>query len=971
MPSQIGGFPFLRPFNACDNALIVSDAVTYILKEAFEKIDKDFAALLNLFQGVLDELNEKKLAEILRHRVEVIPPEGFVDSTRLEQLFSIVFQLLNMVEENVASQARRKRQNILGSDCEPGLWGERLKRLASSGLQPEFIAQRLRHISIEPVLTAHPTEAKRATVLEQHRQLYLLLVQLENTMWTPAERSHLNDEIKTAIERLWRTGEIYLEKPNIASERRNVIYYLRHGFPPAVARHDQNLRDVWQDLGWDIKLLENPLNLPRISFGTWVGGDRDGHPLVTAQVTRESLEELRQNAIELHRDRLTDLVKKLSLSGLLQIPPQEFASALDQRINSLGHIGESIIRRNPGEPWRNFVSTMIIRLPLAPGQSNPYFEFGENVPVVPYRAASELLDDLMILRKSLLEINARRLANMDVDPLIRAVQVFGFHLATLDIRQNSQFHDKAVSQLLETANISPANFSEWSEEQRLQFLESELVTTRPFSHERISVGKEADSVRDTYRVITQWIDAYGYDGLGSLILSMTRSVSDLLTIYLLAREGGLLCKDSQGHWVCPLPVVPLFETNDDLHRAPEILDKFLAFPMTRRSLAHIAARRAEKPLVQVMIGYSDSNKDGGLLSAQWALHQAQKAMSKVATKHGVEICFFHGRGGTISRGAGPTHRFIEALPYDTVWGSIRLTEQGETIAQKYANPLTATHNLELLSAGVAYRAIGRAAAMQTDKANSSESPIAQAKKTRFGTTDDHTVSGILDQLSELSMTAYRSLIEADGFMTFYSQATPIDALEAARIGSRPTRRTGRNSISDLRAIPWVFSWTQARYYLPGWYGLGSALGSIETEHPGALQLVRQTLETSPFLRYVLTNAETNLASASTDIMQEYATLVSEDALRKKFLGLILDEYIRTKNILDQLFGGDMEIRRPRMIRTISMRRQGLTLLHQRQVSLLRRWRDARQTGDEEAAEKMLPDLLLSINAIASGLRTTG
>lgn len=940
-----------------------------ILNEAFDKIDRDFSTLLGCFSELLTELNENNLASLIKTEAHNLPANGVEGTFRLEQLFSIVFQLLNMVEENVAAQARRRRESELGPTFEPGLWGERLKRLAASGISQQFIAERLRHISVEPVLTAHPTEAKRATVLEQHRHMYLLLVQLENTMWTPNERQQLLGEIKTAIERLWRTGEIYLEKPDVASERRNIIYYLRHGFPPAVARHDQRLREAWADLGWDSTLLEDPLSLPKISFGTWVGGDRDGHPLVTARVTRESLEEFRRNAISLHRERLIELVKKLSLSEILQNPPAEFANALRQRLNSLGPIGQRIIKRNPGEPWRHYVSTMLVRLPLEQGQSNAYFEFGDEDAAPPYTKAEELLEDLRLLRRSLIEINATRLARADVDPLIRAVQVFGFHLATLDIRQNSQYHDRALTQLLAAAGLNPSNFAEWSEEERLAFLEKELQTMRPFAQTKISVGPEADAVRDTYRVITDWIENFGSEGLGALIVSMTRSVSDLLVVYLFARESGLLRKDHDGQWICPLPVVPLFETNEDLQRAPEILDRFLTHPMTIRSLNHIASRRSSKPLVQVMIGYSDSNKDSGLLSAQWALHCAQKKMSKVALSHGVDICFFHGRGGTISRGAGPTHRFLDALPYDTLSGAIRLTEQGETIAQKYANPLTATHNLELLTAGTTYRSIGRAASY----ARAAQDPAQQQQKAtiRFGTTDDQSVSEILNQLSDLSMSAYRALIQDDGFMTFYSQATPIDALEAARIGSRPTRRTGRNSISDLRAIPWVFSWTQARYYLPGWFGLGTALGSIETEHPGALDLVRKTLQTSPFLRYVLTNAETNLASASTDIMQDYAALVRDDTIRKKFLGLILDEYLRTKHILDQLFGGDIEKRRPRMIRTIRMRSAGLTLLHRRQVRLLDQWRTARESGDEERANTMLPDLLLSINAIASGLRTTG
>jgi len=924
-----------------------------ILFEAFEKIHADFSFLVQCYREVLSDLGEERLLKWLDAAVDGQNLPNEEAPPRIEQLYSILFQLLNMVEENVASQARRKREIELGAKFESGLWSEKFSLLQQSGVDPRQIANALCEIEVEPVLTAHPTEAKRATVLEQHRDLYLLLVQLENNIWTPKEREAMREQIKVAIERLWRTGEIYLEKPDVQSERRNVIYYLRHALPTAVHRHDERIREAWIEQGWDINLLSHPSRLPKLSFGTWVGGDRDGHPLVTEVVTLETLHELRAEALTMLREKLTTLIRRLSLSSYLQTVNPDFAELLEQRLRALEAKGEEVRRRNPGEPWRQFVGTILLRLPSPNIDLEKPPATSSKLP--PYRHANELLSDLELLRDSLLKIGAHRIAHADVDPLIRTVQVFGFHLAALDIRQNALFHEKAVEQLIRAAGYHDWKFSEWSEEKRISFLNQELQTTRPLSLPQVSLGPEADAVRKVYRVLANWVEEHGCDALGALIVSMTRSLSDLLVVNILAREAGLLQQDGEGNWVCPLPIVPLFETNDDLLKSPEILSGFLEHPMTRNALKLRAKKYGGRFVQQVMIGYSDSNKDAGLFSAQWALHNAQRKMTQAAAKFGVELCFFHGRGGTISRGAGPTHRFMEALPEGTISGRIRLTEQGETIAQKYSNPLTATYNLELLSAGVAWRTFRDKWIVQ-DSRNDSQ-------------TDE--LTALLDELAAHSMTAYRALLESEGFMTFYCEATPIDALEAARIGSRPTRRSGLNSLADLRAIPWVFSWTQARFYLPGWYGLGSAWEALTKKRKNAFEIASEGLRKSPFLKYVLTNAETNLASASREIMQEYAALVRNTAVREKFLQIILDEYDKTSTALNQLFGGNLEERRPRMTKTIALRRAGLTVLHRRQIVLLKKWREARLAEDEKAAAEMLPYVLLSINAIASGLRTTG
>jgi phosphoenolpyruvate carboxylase len=389
---------------------------------------------------------------------------------------------------------------------------------------------------------------------------------------------------------------------------------------------------------------------------------------------------------------------------------------------------------------------------------------------------------------------------------------------------------------------------------------------------------------------------------------------------------------------------------DDLARSPGILGMFLDHPLTRRSRA-VRALHSGRDSQQVMLGYSDSNKDCGILSAQFTLHRAQNALTATGRDRGVALCFFHGRGGTISRGAGPTHWFMEALPHGSLSGHFRMTEQGETIAQKYANVANATFNLELLLAG---------AAVTTAKHRHTEKKPDPCEE-------------FMDRLAETSQSAYQKFLKADGFIDFYRQATPIDALENSRIGSRPARRTGKkgHSINDLRAIPWVFSWTQARFYLPGWFGVGSALENLKTEDPDGFARFKAGLRKSTFFSYVLTNVETNLASANRELMQDYAALVEDGMLREKFMSWILGEFDRTQACLTDLFDGGMRDRRPRMAKTLDIREAPLKVLHHQQIALLEEWRAHVHHGRGSEADALLPKLLLSINAIASGLRTTG
>ncbi len=911
------------------------------IASGFVKIDTDLDYLMGCLKEVLCELGEDKAAEFLPwqesgkiHDVHEPPP-------RIEQAYSIAFQLLNMVEENASAKTRRLREIEHGLSSEPGLWGQQLARLKQAGFTGEEIAAYLPSVRVESVLTAHPTEAKRAAVLEQHRDIYRLLTSLENPSLTPSERQAIRDEIKVVLERLWRTGEILLEKPTVSTERRGTNFYLREVFPLALEQLDERLRNAWQDAGFDNALLENPHNWPRVRFGTWVGGDRDGHPFVTASVTEESLTELRQNAVEVMHKHLDALAVKLPLSSNFQQTPKPLAAAIGRLCAENPTAAEAIARQYSDEPWRQYVLLLQANL--------PGFSEGPG-----YLAPNELDADLALLSDSLIATGAKRLADTAVWPVRRALDVFGFHLAELDIRQNSKFHDQALIQVLAAMGQPAPDFSSWEEARRVEFLTKELESPRPFLYHDAGIGEQADAVLSCYGVLRRHIRQHGREGIGSLIVSMTKRMSDLLVVFVLAREAGLMKWTPEG-LLCQLPVVPLFETLDDLERSPGLIDAFLAHPVTQRSLAFHQKDRVqvlslphEQPIQQVMVGYSDSNKDCGIIASQWALHKAQSDLAKRGREHGTKIRFFHGRGGTISRGAGPTHRFLGALPPGSLQGDMRLTEQGETIAQKFAILSTATYNLEILLAGVTGFSIAEQKAQ----------PLPES------------LEEVGEILSSASRDKYVSLIHAEGFMSFYSEATPIDALETSSIGSRPSRRTGQRTLDDLRAIPWVFSWNQCRYYLPGWFGVGSGIEALLAKKILPIEELRQLLKKSPVMYYVLTNVETNIASCDPDIMRDYAGLVTDTAVRDRLFSLIAAEFEKTKAMMSEIFGGSLESRRPRMIKTLALRANALKVLHHEQIALLKKWRAARAAGSPEA-EQLHPKVLLSVNAIASGLRTTG
>jgi phosphoenolpyruvate carboxylase len=900
-----------------------------IQQAGYQKIKNDLNLVMTGFKSMLISIGEKKLAELLPWvNDEITNDTSEVKDEKLIQAIGMSFELLNLVEENTATQYRRKVETQFGMSAIRGSWAETLQKLSEAGRSPEEIAGALPSIHVMPVLTAHPTEAKRVTVLEIHRELYKLLVKHENTVWSSSEKKDLNEEMVSLLERWWRTGEIYLQKPRLEDERNNILHYFINVFPQALHLSDQRLKNAWNEAGFDPKLLQNPEQFPMLEFGSWVGGDRDGHPFVTPEFTASTLLTHRETALQMLKEALTQLTTKLSFSGQSNPVSEEFSQATQHRLDALGMAGRKAVARNPLEPWRQMVNLMAVRL------DNTIKGLSSENKYTYYERAEDLAEDLRILRKSLLDIGADRLAQTILFPVERLVQCFGFHLAKLDIRQNSAYHEKAISQILQAAGATTFDYGNWTEEERLAFLEKELSSKRPFLIADTSCGPEADKLLGYYRVIKTYVNNYGPDGIGSIIVSMTRSLSDLLLVYLFLREVGLL--DS------PIQVAPLLETIEDLERGSLILESFLKHP--------ISIQRRKKygiEVQEVMLGYSDSNKDGGILASRWNIYKAEQNLSETGQRCGAKLRFFHGRGGTISRGGGKIHRFLESMPSGSVSGQIKMTVQGETIANQFANLFNATYNLEMFISGTARQTI---------------LPLATA-------VPQEAVEA-MDQLVAFARQKFRDLLDHPHFIEFYRQATPIDVLEQSKIGSRPARRTGQNSLDDLRSIPWVFSWSQSRFNLTGWFGSGTAFNFLKEKHPKHYQNLALLTEKWPFLKYRLIQIETNLLNADSKIMQAFANLVSNDEVREELMQFIQSDYQKGLAEIEHLMKSPTEDRRQAQLENIKLRGKGLALLHDIQIEDVKTWRALKEAGNKDA-DAVLGKLLLQVNAIAGGLKSTG
>ena len=899
--------------------------------------------VVELLSGLLLELVRKRQPEIepvLRgERLAAgLSPELLA---RTLQVQGIWFQLLSIAEQNAAMRRRRQTEAERGHDHVRGTFAQVITDAVGAQVPAQDIRALLEILRIRPVITAHPTEAKRVTVLEKHRRIYRRLVDLESPRWTPRERQSLIDGLRTEIELLWTTGELRLAKPTVPQE----VFWGLHFFnetlfeavPDLIDKLERELARAYPGETFPVPAF--------FQFGSWIGGDRDGNPFVTNDVTRNTLIENRLTGLRRYQRRLAELVRALSITERAMPVPDSFREALERELTATG-VGDEIASRNPGEIFRQYLACMLRRLDVMVARA----EQGDTSPRPGgYANAEGLIADLKLIEEALEFGGSRSIATMLVRPVRREVEAFRFSTVRLDVRENTTKLNAALADLWRQADGSGTRAAggggpapDPASDQWRQWIAGELA--RPMTGTpSYSLPADSTETQGMFNLVRQLREEVDREAFGTFVLSMTRSVSDILGAYLLAKNAGLFA-DKAGVESCTLPIVPLFETIEDLQRAPAIMKELLAVPLVRRSV------RAQGGVQEVMIGYSDSNKDGGFLTSNWELSKAQIKLTRLGKECGVPIAFFHGRGGSVSRGGAPTGRAIAAQPAGSIDGRMRITEQGEVVSFKYANRGTAQYQIELLAASVVEHSLKS----EREKALLPTSEFDEA----------------MEALSGAAQASYSGLVDHPDLLSYYQTASPLEEISLLNLGSRPARRFGAKSLGDLRAIPWVFAWSQNRHFVPGWYGVGSGiLTFLQVRGQRGTTLLNRMFTESRLFRLIVDEVEKTLTYVDLDIAREYAELVPDQEVRCAIFGMVEEEYHRTVEAVLRISGGKELVERyPRFRRRLARRLPTINQVSRQQIELLRRFRES---GGDKTQEEQLSALLLSINGIAAGFGATG
>jgi len=843
--------------------------------------------------------------------------------------FSYFLQLANIAEDEHHIR-RRRAHDLAGSPPREGSLVHALDALAGADVSPETIADFFAHAVVAPVLTAHPTEVQRQSLIRNHRDVARLLDQRERLQMTPDEEADNDLALANAILTLWQSRMLRPVRLKVIDEVKNGITYFKETFftelPRLYIQATQQLQKRYPERRWALP--------PFFRVGSWIGGDRDGNPFVTAGILREALRLQSAATLNHYLEEVHELGGELPLSDLLvKVTPELLALAEHSTDHS---------PQRSDEPYRRALSGIYARLAATArfldGIEPVRHEIGS---AEPYVTPDALRADLKVLNISLKLNGSASLAGGRLRRLLRAVQVFGFHLAPIDLRQNSDVHARSVAELLLKAGRCP-DYEALSESDRIRLLTEEIATPRPLYSPYIDYSEETRGELDIFFAAHELRGKYGAAALPNCIISKTDGISDLLELALLLKESGLLLP---GHGTQTEPrldvnIIPLFETIADLQKSAATMDGIFQLPAYRKL---IAGRGDEH---EVMLGYSDSNKDGGFLTSGWELYKAEIELTRVFRQHGIRLRLFHGRGGSVGRGGGPTYHAILAQPAGAVSGQIRLTEQGEVISTKYGNPDTGRRNLEVLLAATLEASL-------TDHENQIEPA--------------QPFHAVMDDLSSRAFNAYRGLVyETPGFTAYFRQSTVVSEIASLNIGSRPASRKASDRIEDLRAIPWVFSWAQCRLMLPGWFGFGSAVDGYLQANPDGLATLRRMLKSWPFFRTLLSNMDMVLAKTDLAIASRYAELVSDAALRERIFSRIKAEWELTRKHLLAIEEQDELLADNAMLRnSLKLRAPYMDPLNHLQVELLKRYRAG------ETDERVARGIHLAINGIASGLRNSG
>lgn len=852
--------------------------------------------LFTLWRNILNK-HAPHVADWAQNPADTAIPAGR-EATPFLQALNIWFQLMRIVEENAAIRDRRQIETQEGPAAVPCSFAGALAR---EDLTADRFLNIAKTLSVGPTLTAHPTEAKRVTVLEIHRRIYRNLVSLETQRWTTREREKILSDIEGEIDLLWMTGELRLERPSLEDEIEWGLQFFRDGIFDAVPQLFEQFEQAATDRFGALDEVS-----PCIRFHSWIGGDRDGNPNVTTESTTHALNRARDTVLALYKEDLKSAAARLSISNRIAPLPSEAQGELE-RLAAFSPTRD----RNPNELFRQAISAVLHQLET-------------------YRHVNHFTADLVTIENALASVQAKDLADRYIRPIRWCASVFGFSIFTLDIRQNSTVTTETITEIWRFQNsddVPEYGSAAWSQRLRHELSNAQLATVDPSD-----LSDQAAELISLLKLMHARRHGPDPDALGPFILSMTRSTDDLLGVYLLARYAGF------GTETLDLKVAPLFETIDDLRAAPDILLDLLDVPLARRSLT------SDGPNIEIMLGYSDSNKDGGFLCSTWELDQAQRKITRALNSHDISPVFFHGRGGSVSRGGAPMDRAIAAQPASTVGGKMRLTEQGEVVSANYANRGTAAAHLELLASSV----LKQSAAVD-------DPPRAPE------------FNDALDALSGLSQTAYATLLHMPGFIDYFQQASPVEELARLKIGSRPARRFGAASLQDLRAIPWVFAWSQNRHLITGWYGFGTAISAFRKfQGPRGEQTLLTMFEKTRLFRLIVDEVEKTLFQSDLDIASSYASLVADDDIRDRITGAIRREHELACDSIKFLTGSPSIAERFPLLRARFARiRPGLDRINTLQVELLH---DVRSRDEPE---RIPIPLLQSMNSISAGLGWTG